>query len=410
LVNTVEHSNAADAHLAFVHPSSPNNSAAFINGTTFISDIQKEVSAHKITGDQAVTQLAGFAHEFPAQQSAVANEIASLIDHNQVTAAHAMADIGSAVTTSHTLGADEAVALLANLGAHYAGSAQGFFVSPTNVIIQSAAANEISTLVSQHQITADHAIQVLAGLPANGSAALLDSVDTAIATLIHHGQVTANHVLSVLAGGLIPGFFGVASIGNPFDPTSTQVAVGREISYLVSTNHLSLDQATNEIVSAMYKGLPWDQALTVLMGMAAQAGGSELPMAIRAGVLAVVEAAGPQGDDGNRYGAPAVANALISLAQRSPDLQVVAAEEIVRLVQTLKLGGRDMEDALLGMAKHGNAAVEAVLGREIGVLASSGGGGYTADPTYWQNRISGAVTSGELTGTQAREIWAAAGW
>lgn len=65
LVNTVEHSNAADAHLAFVHASSPNNSAVFINGTTFISDIQKEVSAHKITGDQAVTQLAGFAHEFP---------------------------------------------------------------------------------------------------------------------------------------------------------------------------------------------------------------------------------------------------------------------------------------------------------------------------------------------------------
>ena len=156
--------NVAQTHVSdpFVHVSSNPAQAIYAYEANFISDIQKEVSAHKITGDQAVTQLAGFAHEFPNQQSVVANEIAALINNHQVTAVHAASDIGAAVT-SHAMNADDAIGLLANLGAHPGPG------------IQSNAAGEIAWLVGQ-----PYAAHVLIGMSAHGNAVVQADVHNAI--------------------------------------------------------------------------------------------------------------------------------------------------------------------------------------------------------------------------------------
>jgi hypothetical protein len=89
------------------------------NQTTSVqamADIGKAVTSHALTPNQAIALLAGLAATGSAAlQSAAGGAIAAMVDHNQISAEQAVADVHRAVT-SHALTAEQAVGLLAGAG------------------------------------------------------------------------------------------------------------------------------------------------------------------------------------------------------------------------------------------------------------------------------------------------------
>ena len=113
-----------------------------VSASQAMTDIGSAVSAQQLTADQAISVLTGVAGQGSAMlQAAVGGEIASLISNHQITAAQAMADTGSAVT-SHALTADQAVGVLAG---EWVQGGDASFHKSFNV--------EVVNLVQTHQIT-----------------------------------------------------------------------------------------------------------------------------------------------------------------------------------------------------------------------------------------------------------------
>ena len=215
-----------------------------------IAEIELQVEAHTLTGDQAVSRLAEIvgqsaqgAHGF--QESAGA-EIASLIARGSITADAAMTGIHNAVT-SHTLTGEQAVGLLAGVIVEQT----TYNESPT---INAAARGEIAALVAGHHVTVDQAITTLAAVAGDATPSTQLNVASEILSLASQYQLPAAQIASDISGAVyshdLPAEDAVsmlASVVSQSTDTSLAAAAGQQIATLVHDQQITPAEAMSEI-------------------------------------------------------------------------------------------------------------------------------------------------------------------
>jgi hypothetical protein len=135
----------AIAALADIASANISGGVALLGAVT--AEICALVSAHVVTADQAVAALLAAAHTGAGNEPfVVGSAICALIQANLITATQAMTDIHSAVT-SHNVTADQAVVVLAGLAS-----------ATTNIDLQKATVTELGALIASGAITAERAM------------------------------------------------------------------------------------------------------------------------------------------------------------------------------------------------------------------------------------------------------------
>ena len=198
-----------------------------------VAVIGSAVAAHLLTGEQAISTLASLATGTP--------------DHGQLAAG--VHEISLLVST-HAISADRALTLLAN-------------VAGANPASQAVLVNSITTLVTDHLVTPDHAITVLAGISGStGSHGLQAAVDQAIGTLVNNHLVSANQAITDVAAAIashsLTAHQGLAILVgiSSYLGASQQTAIINDIEGLVETNQISAGQAIGLLLGAAASGGP----------------------------------------------------------------------------------------------------------------------------------------------------------
>ena len=430
-----------------------NNPALVMQG------VDAAVSAHNLTGDQAVSLLAGIAASgTPALQTAAGGEIAALIHNAQVTAVQAMIDIDRAVS-SNALTGDQAVALL--LGAAAGGTADvqaaaGVEIASiisTNHIDAGVAIADIRQAVSSGALTGGQAVSMMAGVFANGTTDAQTDAAGGIAALIKGNFVTAADAAAGIVSACTSGAFTIAhswigTIANNLDPAvpvanamhvleavaaaggtaAIQVAIGGEIAAMIGSGVLTPALAAQDIDAAVTANvLTADQAMCVLAGViatgnasaqsaaageivslistntiTAAAAAADIDTAVKTGVLtgdqAVAVLASVAAAGGPAL--PAAAGEIMSLINGGSVAAANVMTDIGNAVAAHALAGDRAVGLLAGLAGAGTAALQAAAANEIVALintTSVTAAGAMAD-------INGAVGAQLLTGAQALTV------
>ena len=223
---------------------------------TQINQVEVNVTNHSITGDQAISQIAGIigGQTDDHQQSIAGAEIASLIGRGIIDATTAMADLHNAVTQTHSLTGEQAAGILA-----------GMVLAQTNTpgeasSIATAATTEVSNLINASALTADHAITAFAGLAMQpGGSVMLTEINSLaqqysltpaqvgadIVASVDNGDLTGTQGITVLAS-LATSFIG---LNHPFVETA-----GHEIAALITGHNIDPTDAMAAVTSAEYMG------------------------------------------------------------------------------------------------------------------------------------------------------------
>ena len=141
-----------------------------------IHQVEQQVTDHTITGDQAVTEIAGIIGHEPdhSMQGAAGAEIASLVGRGIIDSNTAITDLHNAVTQTHSLTGDQAVGVLAGM------IAAQHITSGKSTDIATAAHGEIAALVSGGALDAHHAVTAIAGIAGaqSGGFGLINEITT----------------------------------------------------------------------------------------------------------------------------------------------------------------------------------------------------------------------------------------
>jgi hypothetical protein len=367
-------------------PASGSPELQHVIGSAMAAAMIDERGRLLVSVDHAIGVLAGIAARGDANlQVALGGEIAGLrgglhvdVDHGDpVTAAisHAVA--------SNSLKVDAALAVLA-----------GMLVGNENNRIETAARAEISALVGgEHAVTPDHALEVLARLPAGGSPDLQHAIGVAMyaATMDEHGRalVTVDHAIDVLAR--------VATHGD----ASLQLALGGELLALRSALHVSsegIDPVMRGITHAVGSNtLTGDAALAILTGMLVGNTNNKIEAAARSEISVLIgqHAVTPDHALEVLAGLPASGSPALEQAIGSA-MYAAMTDERGRLVVSVDRA----IGVLAGIAAHGDTGVQTALGGEIAALrAALHLSGEGTDPMM--RAITNAVTSHTLTADQA---------
>ncbi len=297
-----------------------------------INQVEQQVSAHTITGDQAISQIAGIigagaAHDIHTQQAAGA-EIASLIGRGIIDATTAINDLHTAVTQTQSMTGTEAAGVLAGMvAAQYTtpGESQN---------ISTGAVTEVTNLINAGALDPHEAITAFASLAgtqasfplisdintiAQGSHLSALQVATDIGNAVVDGALTGQQAVSVLAG-----------IAMDWTGTTSNMvaAAGHEIADLVANHGVAPADAMAGITSAYYQGELWEPQLPGLL-------------------LSAVDA--------NPALADAAATELAGEFSRNPGYATNAANQFESAVRSLGISADTAIDLLLGTAQHGQS-------------------------------------------------------
>jgi len=238
-------------------------------------NITTAVNSSAMTVPQAVTILLELA-AVTGMQAAVAAELGTFISNNQITTAVVMTDIGNAVASS-VMTATQAVDVLADLAAQ------------APLVVQNAAAAEITALVSGGYITGNQATTAMIGLLTGGTAALQVFALTAINALIAANQVAATQVVAdVAAAGAVNALTTDQTISlltylAESGSGSVLAAVGADIAAMVTAGTVTATQAVADIFGTTDTVTPTSilPAIPVMM-FAAASGNASLQSAVLA--------------------------------------------------------------------------------------------------------------------------------
>ncbi|WP_407048088.1 beta strand repeat-containing protein [Methyloraptor flagellatus] len=366
-----------------------------------------------ITGDQAITMLAGLASAGnPVMQSEVVSQINSMINTGTIAPAQAMVDIGAAVAINLS-GADQAVNLLTRLAATSAVATQTAAVGEIATLISSGTitsaqvVTDVRAAISAGNCTVDQATTLFTLLGATSSPAVQAAAGGAIAGLITGGGITAaqaiidvartvsNRIIS--ADQAIGVLTSIAAAGT----AAVQAAVGGQIASFVGSNVIDAGRAMADIGAAVAaNALTGDQAVTVLAKMIAagqpwvgSAAAGEIGALISAGAVTAAQAAADIGTAVTNKvitGDQAVTALAVMSTVASPGLQAAVATQLVTLVSAGTVtAAKAMTDIgaavsgyslsadqaitfLAGVSAAATGAIEAAVGREIVALVTSG--------------------------------------
>jgi hypothetical protein len=237
-----------------------------------INQIEQQVTSHAITGDQAVSQIAGIIGVQPdhSMQNIAGAEIASLIGRGDVSVTVAVADLHSAVTQNHLTG-DQAAGILGGM------MVAQYNTAGEDTSISTAAAAEVNNLIDTGLLTADHALSAFAGLAddAGGASPML----TEINSLISHYGMTPSQVATDIGAAVDSGDLGgtqaitiLASLATTFPGANHPfvAAAGQEIATLVTEHNLDPTAAMSAVTNAGFwpYGLSANEMPGVLFGAA----------------------------------------------------------------------------------------------------------------------------------------------
>ncbi|MET3908377.1 hypothetical protein ABID59_002723 [Bradyrhizobium sp. S3.3.6] len=260
--------------------------ASLLSPTQLVNDIDSAIANFTITTAQGVGLLIHLASG-ANMTSAVAGEIDALIASNQVSTSTAMANIGSAVTSS-VLTAAQAVTLLA------------YMAALASTPLQTAVTAEIATLVTGTTITANQAVNALTALFPSGTTAMQAFVVAEINALVGANQITAIQAVSDIAAAVTAHVLTadqavtLLNMLSSSGSTAMQAAAGAEIAALISSASISTSNAVAAITHSTNTSsvASIELAIVQLMNVAAS-GNASVRAEINADIAALISTTFP---------------------------------------------------------------------------------------------------------------------
>ena len=393
-----------------------------------MADIGNAVSAHALTGDQAMTLLEGVARHGDAPvQVAVGAEISALISTHQVTAESALVDIGMAVA-GHSLSGAQALTVLTGIAGHGDTALQASVGGEIAELMQVSHSSDlpdgrtqalrpqdvmhaIDQAVASHTLSADQALALLIGMGASGNSAAQTLAHEEISALVHHGAVTLDHALEVLTAlpasqqavsGALTALMGQAPDGRLLvnvdhvisvlggiaarGDAHFQIVLGGEMATAIGAMSPRAVMGAIDHAIASHT-LSADQALALLVGMGTS-GNSHAQTIAHEEISALVHRGTVTLDHALEVltalpaSQQAIGGALAALMGQAPDGRLLVNVDHVISV-------------LGGIAARGDAHVQIALGAELAMLAK------VMRPPDMMRAFEHAIASHTLTADQA---------
>ena len=362
----------------------------------FTAEIASLVSQKAVTAKQAVTVLAAAsAGGSAALQSAGGAEIAALINNHSISAAAALAAVTS---PSSDLPPDQSIGVLANVANHGGGTLQhaigdqiATMIGNGSISVQDAIF-DLNEAMTNKALTAANSVGVLAGMAAHGDVGVQLAVGAELSTLISNNQITAAAATTqidqmVSSAGLnataaVSMLTTVASVGT----AAVQTAMRTELSSLIAHNYITADQTVTTMASLASGGTAAMQ-FGVGIEIAALIGGNKITAA----------AAMTDIEHAMTSNALTSAQALAVLASMnastSTAVQTAVTNEIASLIDRHVVTTNDAIAAMAGLASNGIASAQTAVNGEVVSLIKSGH--LTADQTV--AALAGVAASGNAT-------------
>ncbi len=412
-----------------------------------MADIDSALTSAAITANEAITVLAALAGAGDtAMRGAVTQEIYALIDNNHITAAQAMSDLGSAVT-SNLLSVGQAVAMIEGLAAQGGLGLQMAVGGEFAALVQAAqltaavAANDVGVAVANQTMTADQAFDVLLGMAISGDSATVNVALAEMAVLVQPAAAMTNldaaisssgitidqamnvlfglaaagtgamqaavagEIVSFIATSRITSALAISDIGDAvttsqltgdqavilltgiagLSSTTVQVATGAEIAALIAAGQLTANAATTDITTAVTAGsITADQAVQLLLGMAVSGNGAAASAAELAMATVVTPAA-----------LMADINAAISASA------ITSAQALVILVVLANAGTTGMQSTVVDEIDFLITNSQITVAQGMPVLLGLAAIAATATQIVVANEIDSLIANGRITASQA---------
>jgi hypothetical protein len=324
-------------------------------------------------------------------QSAVAQELVTLITNGNITAG----EFGAAITAG-TLTADQAIALMAVVASDGATQIQvdiGSGIASLivgNQISVTAAITDVHQAITGGVLTPDQGIAVLSGMAANGSTAVQTAVAAEIEVLMDP-VISASQAVADIASAIGNGISADQAIAMlavlwTENDTTLQNAVVSEILALISGGQITAAQAMTDIGNTVAVGTLTDAQVTTLFSALSTAGSANVQTAVADEVASLQGVSGIDAQvTDHALTAAAAVPALINLFAGNASLQSAVTTELLKLVgespSIIPLIASDIGAAigpnfsadqainlLISMGSQGNAALQAASGAEIASL------------------------------------------